>query len=178
MSDFNEMNVGLRWYVAHTYSGYENKVKTNLEKIVENRSLQEMITDIRIPTETVVESDGGREKEVESKIFPSYVLIKMVMTDETWHLVRNVRGVTGFVGSGNKPIPLTDDEIAAMGVEKREVMVTYEIGDNVRITDGALESFLGIVEEIDVERQKVRVVVSMFGRETPVELDLDQIESI
>ena len=178
MSDINEMNEGLRWYVAHTYSGYENKVKTNLEKIIENRGLGHLITDIRIPTEIIVESDGGKEREVESKVFPSYVLVKMVMTDETWHLVRNVRGVTGFVGSGNKPIPLSDDEIAAMGVEKREVMVTYEIGDNVRITDGALESFLGIVEEIDVERQKVRVVVSMFGRETPVELDLDQIESI
>jgi transcriptional antiterminator NusG len=128
--------------------------------------------------ETVTEITDSGTKTVERKVFPGYVLVKMVMTDETWHLVRNVRGVTGFVGSGNKPIPLTDDEIAAMGVEKREVMVTYEIGDNVRITDGALESFLGIVEEIDVERQKVRVVVSMFGRETPVELDLDQIESI
>ena len=115
---------------------------------------------------------------MERKVFPGYVLVKMVMTDETWHLVRNVRGVTGFVGSGNKAIPLTEAEIAALGVEKREVLVNYQVGDNVRITDGALESFLGTVEEIDMERQKVRVVVSMFGRETPVELDLDQIESI
>ena len=177
MSDFNEMNVGLRWYVAHTYSGYENKVKTNLEKIVENRGMQEMITDIRIPTETVVESDGGREKEVESKIFPSYVLIKMVMTDETWHIVRNIRGVTGFLGEGNKAIPLSEEDVLALGVEKREIVVSYQVGETVRITDGALESFLGVVDEIDLERNKVRVVVSMFGRETPVELELDQIEA-
>ena len=150
-----------KWYVAHTYSGYENTVKATIEKAVENRNM----------------GDAG-SKTVERKVFPGYVLVKMVMTDETWHLVRNVRGVTGFVGSGNKPIPLTEAEIASLGVEKREVLVTYQVGDNVRITDGALESFLGIVEEIDTERQKVRVVVSMFGRETPVELDLDQIESI
>ena len=111
-------------------------------------------------------------------MFPGYVLIKMLMTDESWCVVRNTRGVTSFVGPGSKPVPLTEDEVAALGVEKREVLVTYQVGDNVRITDGALESFLGIVEEIDTERQKVRVVVSMFGRETPVELDLDQIESI
>lgn len=128
--------------------------------------------------ETVTEITDSGSKTVERKVFPGYVLVKMVMTDETWHLVRNVRGVTGFVGSGNKAIPLTEAEIAALGVEKREVLVNYQVGDNVRITDGALESFLGTVEEIDMERQKVRVVVSMFGRETPVELDLDQIESI
>ena len=150
-----------KWYVAHTYSGYENTVKATIEKAVENRNMGDLILAVNIPLETV-----------------GYVLVKMVMTDETWHLVRNVRGVTGFVGSGNKPIPLTEAEIASLGVEKREVLVTYQVGDNVRITDGALESFLGIVEEIDTERQKVRVVVSMFGRETPVELDLDQIESI
>ena len=140
--------------------------------------MADLILGVNIPMETVTEITDSGTKTVERKVFPGYVLVKLIMTAETWHLVRNVRGVTGFVGSGNKPIPLTDDEIAAMGVEKREVLVTYEIGDNVRITDGALESFLGIVEEIDVERQKVRVVVSMFGRETPVELDLDQIESI
>jgi transcriptional antiterminator NusG len=173
------MSDNAKWYVIHTYSGYENAVKTSIEKFVTGRGMEDLILDMQIPMETVTEvTDSGVTKEVERKVFPGYVLVKMVMTDETWHLVRNVRGVTGFVGSGNKPIPLTDDEIAAMGVEKREVLVTYEIGDNVRITDGALESFLGIVEEIDVERQKVRVVVSMFGRETPVELDLDQIESI
>ncbi len=179
MSDINEMNEGLRWYVAHTYSGYENKVKTNLEKIIENRGLHDVITDIRIPTEVVVESDGGKEREVEAKVFPSYVLIKMVMTDDTWHLVRNVRGVTGFVGeASNKPIPLTEEEILALGMEKHEIVVLYNVGDHVRISDGPLASFTGVVEEIDAEKNKVTVVVSMFGRETPVELELDQVEVI
>ena len=167
-----------KWYVAHTYSGYENTVKATIEKAVENRNMGELIQAVNIPLETVTEITETGAKTVERKVFPGYVLVKMVMTDETWHLVRNVRGVTGFVGSGNKAIPLTDAEIAAMGVEKREVLVNYEVGSSVRITEGALESFLGTVEEIDTEREKVRVVVSMFGRETPVELDLDQIESI
>ena len=168
-----------RWYVAHTYSGYENAVKTTIEKFVANRHLEDMILDIQIPLEKVTEiNDAGVAKEVERKVFPGYVLIKMVMTDDTWHLVRNVRGVTGFVGSGNKAIPLTDEEIAALGVEKREVVVSYQVGDSVKITDGALESFIGTVEELDTERGKVRVVVSMFGRETPVELELDQVEPI
>ena len=165
-------------YEAHTYSGYENTVKATIEKAVENRNMGELIQAVNIPLETVTEITETGAKTVERKVFPGYVLVKMVMTDETWHLVRNVRGVTGFVGSGNKAIPLTDAEIAAMGVEKREVLVNYEVGSSVRITEGALESFLGTVEEIDTEREKVRVVVSMFGRETPVELDLDQIESI
>ena len=146
----------MKWYVAHTYSGYENTVAV----------------------ETVTEITDNGPKTVERKVFPGYVLVKMVMTDETWHLVRNIRGVTGFVGSANKAIPLTDEEIAALGVEKREVMVSYAVGDNVKITDGALESFIGTVEEIDTERSKVRVVVSMFGRETPVELELDQVEPL
>ena len=167
-----------KWYVAHTYSGYENTVKATIEKAVENRNMGELIQAVNIPLETVTEITETGAKTVERKVFPGYVLVKMVMTDETWHLVRNVRGVTGFVGSGNKAIPLTDAEIAAMGVEKREVLVNYEVGSSVRITEGALESFLGTVEEIDTEREKVRVVVSLFGRETPVELDLDQIESI
>ena len=167
-----------RWYVAHTYSGYENTVKSTIEKAVENRNMGDLILEVNIPMETVTEVTDNGPKTVERKVFPGYVLVKMVMTDETWHLVRNVRGVTGFVGSGNKPIPLTEAEIASLGVEKKEVVVNYAVGDNVRITDGALESFLGVVEEIDLERQKVRVIVSMFGRETPVELDLDQIESI
>ena len=176
MSNINEMNVGPRWYVAHTYSGYENKVKTNLEKVIANRGLGDMIFDIRIPVETVVEKKGDVEKTVELKVFPSYVYIKMVMNDETWHVVRNIRGVTGFLGEGNKAIPLSEADVAALGVEKREVVVSYQEGDTVRITDGALESFLGTVEEIDLDRSKVRVVVSMFGRETPVELELDQVE--
>ncbi len=167
-----------KWYVAHTYSGYENTVKATIEKAVENRNMSELIQGVNIPMETVTEITDSGPKVVERKVFPGYVLVKMVLTDETWHLVRNVRGVTGFVGSGNKPIPLTEEEIAGLGVEKREVLVGYEIGDSVKITDGALESFLGVVEEIDLARSKVRVMVSMFGRETPVELDLDQIESI
>ena len=167
-----------RWYVVHTYSGYENTVKATIEKAVENRNMGDLILAVNIPLETVTEITDSGSKTVERKVFPGYVLVKMVMTDETWHLVRNVRGVTGFVGTGNKAIPLTEEEIASLGVEKKEVLVDYEAGQSVRITDGALESFLGTVEEIDTERQKVRVVVSMFGRETPVELDLDQIESI
>ena len=168
-----------KWYVVHTYSGYENAVKTSIEKFVTGRGMEDQILRIEIPMETVTEvTESGETKQVERKVFPGYVLVKMVMTDETWHLVRNVRGVTGFVGSGNKAIPLTEDEIASLGVEKREVVVGYQVGDNVKITDGALESFLGTVEEIDLDRSKVRVVVSMFGRETPVELELDQIEPV
>ena len=168
-----------KWYVIHTYSGYENAVKTSIEKFVNGRNMQDLILRMEIPMETVTEvTDSGTMKEVERKVFPGYVLIKMVMTDEAWHLVRNVRGVTGFVGSGNKAIPLTDEEIAALGVEKREVVVGYQAGDNVKIIDGALESFIGTVEEVDVDRNKVRVVVSMFGRETPVELELDQVEAL
>ena len=170
------MSDGAQWYVVHTYSGYENTVKATIEKYVENRGLQDLIHEISIPLETVTEITDNGPKEVERKVFPGYVLVKMVMNDETWHVVRNIRGVTGFLGEGNKAIPLSDADVAALGVEKREVVVSYQEGDTVRITDGALESFLGTVEEIDLERGKVRVVVSMFGRETPVELDLDQVE--
>ena len=167
-----------KWYVAHTYSGYENTVAASIEKAVENRGMHELIHEVNIPMETVTEITDNGPKTVERKVFPGYGLGKMVMTDETWHLVRTVRGVTGFVGSGNKAIPLTDEEIAALGVEKREIVVGYQVGDSVKITDGALESFLGTVEEIDLDRSKVRVVVSMFGRETPVELELDQVEPV
>ena len=165
-----------KWYVAHTYSGYENTVAASIEKAVENRGMHELIHEVNIPMETVTEITDNGPKTVERKVFPGYVLVKMVMTDETWHLVRNVRGVTGFVGSGNKAIPLTDEEIAALGVEKREIVVGYQVGDSVKITDGALESFLGTVEELDLERGKVRVMVSMFGRETPAEVELGQVE--
>ena len=168
----------MKWYVAHTYSGYENTVAVSIEQAVENRNMHDVIAEVSIPMETVTEITDNGPKTVERKVFPGYVLVKMVMTDETWHLVRNIRGVTGFVGSANKAIPLTDEEIAALGVEKREVMVSYAVGDNVKITDGALESFIGTVEEIDTERSKVRVVVSMFGRETPVELELAQAEPV
>ena len=166
------------WYVVHTYSGYENTVKATIEKYVENRHLQDLIHEISIPLETVTEITENGPKDVQRKVFTGYVLVKMIMTDETWHVVRNIRGVTGFLGSGNKPIPLSEDDIASLGVEKREIVVQYQVGDNVRITDGALESFLGVVEEIDLDHGKVRVMVSMFGRETPVELELDQIEPV
>ena len=167
-----------KWYVAHTYSGYENTVAVSIEKAVENRNMGDLIHEVSIPMETVTEITENGPKTVERKVFPGYVLVKMIMTDETWHLVRNIRGVTGFVGSANKAIPLTEDEIAALGVEKREVVVSYAEGDSVKITDGALASFIGVVDEIDLERSKVRVVVSMFGRETPVELELDQVEPL
>ncbi len=166
-----------KWYVAHTYSGYENAVKTSIEKFVTNRNLQDMILRIEIPMEKVTEvTEAGVMKEVERKVFPGYVLIKMVMTDDTWHLIRNIRGVTGFVGSANKAIPLTEDEVLALGMEKHEIVVLYHVGDTVRITDGPLASFNGVVEEIEPEKNKVSVIVSMFGRETPVELELDQVE--
>ena len=170
---------GARWYVAHTYSGYENKVKTNLEKIVENRSLQNKIFDIQIPTVIEVVQDGEVTKEVESKVFPSYVMIKMIMTDETWHVVRNITGVTGFVGPGSRPIPLSDDEVAAMGVEKPATTVlTFEVGDSVKIISGALNGFIGRVEEISDDKKKIKVMASMFGRETPVELESSSVERI
>ena len=168
----------LKWYVAHTYSGYENTVAVSIQQAVENRNMHDLIAEVSIPLETVTEITDNGPKTVERKVFPGYVLVKMIMTDETWHLVRNIRGVTGFVGAANKAIPLTDEEIAALGVEKREVVVGYAVGDSVKITDGALASFIGTVEELDTERGKVRVVVSMFGRETPVELELDQVETI
>ena len=180
MSDINEMNEGLRWYVAHTYSGYENKVKTNLEKIVENRGLGSLITDIRIPTEIVVESDGGKEREVESKVFPAYVLIKMVMTDETWHVVRNIRGVTGFVGPGSKPVPLSEEEVAAIIREEPEVTTAsvLAVGDRVSIIDGVFNGYSGVLSAIDDENGKVTVIVSTVGRDIPVNLDKKYVEKI
>ena len=165
-----------RWYVVHTYSGYENKVATNLEKIVENRKLHDWIHEIRVPTETVTEIKDNKKREVERKIFPGHVLVKMVMTDDSWYVVRNTRGCTGFVGPNGKPIPLTEEEVNALGVEKREIEVNYAAGDTVRIVDGPLENFTGVVDEVDLEKNKVRVTISMFGRETPVELELDQAE--
>ena len=171
------MSDSAKWYVIHTYSGYENAVKTSIEKFVTGRNMEDMILRMEIPMETVTEvTDSGATKEVERKVFPGYVLIKMVMTDDTWHLVRNVRGVTGFVGSANKPIPLTEEEVLAMGMEKHEIVGKYNVGDHVKIVDGPLASFTGIVEEIEPEKNRVSVMVSMFGRETPVDLELDQVE--
>ena len=171
------MSDSAKWYVIHTYSGYENAVKTSIEKFVTGRNMEDKILRIEIPLETVTEvTESGSSKEVERKVFPGYVLIKMVMTDDTWHLVRNVRGVTGFVGSANKPIPQTEEEVLAMGMEKHEIVVRYNVGDHVKIVDGPLASFTGVVEEIEPEKNRVSVMVSMFGRETPVELELDQVE--
>ena len=171
------MSDSAKWYVIHTYSGYENAVKTSIEKFGTGRGMEDMILRMEIPMETVTEvTDSGAMKEVERKVFPGYVLIKMVLTDDTWHLVRNVRGVTGFVGSANKPIPLSEEEVLAMGMEKHEIVVKYNVGDHVRIVDGPLASFTGVVEEIEPEKNRVSVMVSMFGRETPVDLELDQVE--
>lgn len=171
-----------KWYVVHTYSGYENAVKTSIEKFVTGRGMEDQILRIEVPVETVTEvSESGEAKEVERKVFPGYVLVKMVMTDETWHLVRNVRGVTGFVGfvdSNNKAIPLTEEEVLAMGMEKHEIIVKYAVGDHVRIVDGPFSTFTGVVEEIEPEKNRVSVMVSMFGRETPVEMELDQVETL
>lgn len=168
----------VRWYVIHTYSGYENKVASNLEKTVENRQLQDLIQEIRVPTEMITEIKDGKKREVERKIYPSYVLVKMALTNESWYVVRNIRGCTGFVGPTSKPIPLTDEEVARMGVEKKTVEVSYQVGDSVHIVDGPLEGFVGTVEEVDLDKNRVRVTVSMFGRETPVELELDQAELV
>ena len=167
-----------RWYVVHTYSGYENAVAATIVKAAENRKMQDLILDVNIPMETITEISDSQTKTVDRKVFPGYVLIKMILTDESWHLVRNVRGVTGFVGSANKPVPLTEDEIAGLGVEKHEVIVGYEVGSAVKVTDGPLDGFKGVVDEIEVDKNRVRVIVSMFGRETPVDLDFDQVEAI
>ena len=178
MSDINEMNEGLKWYVAHTYSGYENKVKTNLEKIVENRGLGNLITDIRIPTEVVVESDGGKEREVEVKIFPAYVLVKMVMTDETWHVVRNISGVTGFVGPGSKPVPLSEEEAAAIIKDEpdRTETTAFAVGDTVNIIDGVFRGYSGKLSAMNEETGEVTVIVSTVGRDIPVNLDKKYVE--
>lgn len=167
-----------KWYVVHTYSGYENKVKANIEKIVENRDMQDYILDVVVPMEEQIEIKDGKKKATLKKVFPGYVLVKMIMSDDSWYVVRNTRGVTGFVGPGSKPVPLSDDEVRMMGVEQFETVVDYEVGDSVRVIDGPLESFIGTIEEISVDKKKVRVIVSMFGRETPVELDFVQIQKL
>ncbi|MDR0904717.1 MAG: transcription termination/antitermination protein NusG [Oscillospiraceae bacterium] len=166
-----------RWYVVHTYSGYENAVATTVEKAAENRNMTDLIIEVNIPTETVTEVIDGVSKTSERKTYPGYVLIKMVMTDDSWHLVRNVRGVTGFVGENNKAIPLTEEEIRQMNLEKHELVIGYEVGSLVKVIDGPLAGFSGTVDEIEADKSRVKVIVSMFGRETPVDLDFDQIEA-
>ena len=177
-----------RWYVIHTYSGYENKVADSIQKIVENRGMQDLILDVKVPTEIVTEiREDKSTREVERKIFPGYVLVKLAvfydddglpkMTDETWYVIRNTRGCTGFVGPESKPVPLTEEEIIKLGVEKRSIEVSYEVGDTVNIMDGIMDGFSGTVQEIDLENNMVKVTVSaFFGRETMVELELDQVE--
>ena len=167
-----------RWYVVHTYSGYENKVKTDLEKTIKNRELEDFFFDIVVPMEEQIEIKDGKRKTNLKKVFPGYVLVKMIVTEESWYIVRNTRGVTGFVGSGTDPIPLTNEEIRNMGFEATVVNVDYDVNDTVRVVNGPLASFIGTVQEINKDKNKVKVLVSMFGRETPVELEFSQVEKI
>ena len=167
-----------QWYVVHTYSGYENKVAQNLTTIIENRRLQELIQEVRVPTEMVPDIKDGKERMVERKLFPGYVLVKMMMTDDSWYVVRNTRGVTGFVGPSSKPVPLTQTEVDSLGVDESVTTVDYAVGDSVEVLTGPLEGFVGLVESIDKAGGKVNVKVSMFGRETPAELELAQVKPI
>ena len=177
MSDINEMNVGPRWYVAHTYAGYENKVKANLEKIIENRGMGHLIYDIKIPVETIVEKDGDTEKVTEVKVFPSYVLVKMTMTEESWHAVRNITGVTGFVGPGSRPTPLTDAEVEALNIEeKRTEKLSNAVGDEVIVASGLFEGYNGVVQSISEDNKKVTVLVKRGRRDMPVELDANTVK--
>jgi len=166
------------WYVIHTYSGYENKVKVNLEKAIQNRGFEDVILEVKVPMEESIEVKNGKKKHVMKKRYPGYVMVKMILDDETWYVVRNTRGVTGFVGPGSKPIPLTDKEVRAMGVENVPIKLDVEVGENVMVTSGPLESFVGVIKEVQPEKQKVKVVVSMFGRDTLVDLDFVQIKRI
>lgn len=167
-----------RWYVVHTYSGYENKVKTDLEKTIKNRELEDYFFDIVVPMEEQIEIKDGKRKANLKKVFPGYVLVKMIVTEESWYIVRNTRGVTGFVGSGTDPIPLTNEEIRNMGFETTIINVDYEVNDSVKVVNGPLSGFIGTVQEINKEKNKVKVMVSMFGRETPVELEFSQVEKV
>lgn len=168
-----------KWYVAHTYSGYENKVKANIEKSVENRGIENLIQKVEVPLEDVIEEKNGEEKVVKRKIFPGYVVVKMIMNDESWYVVRNTRGVTGFVGPGSKPVPLSDEEVAKMGVDSvRRSEVAFSVGDEVEITSGPMEGFTGKIAECDSERRKLTVMVAMFGRETPAEVDFSQVKTL
>ena len=167
-----------RWYVVHTYSGYENKVKANLEKTIENRNLEALIHDIQVPMEEVVEEKDGKQKVSLKKKFPGYVLIKMLMTDESWYVVRNTRGVTGFVGPGSKPVPLSDEEVESMGVLEIPVEIDLEIGESIKIISGPLRESVAIIQEIILEKRKVKALVDMFGRETLAELEFNQVEKL
>ena len=172
------MSDGANWYVVHTYSGYENKVAATIQKSVENRGLQDLILDVRVPMETVTEIRDTGPKEVERKLFPGYVLVKMYMTDESWYIVRNTRGVKSFVGPGSKPVPLTDQEVMSLGVESMEIKLSFEVGDNVKVIDGPFDGNIGVVDEISLAKGTVRINISMFGREIPVELNFNQVASL
>lgn len=172
------MSEEAKWYVVHTYSGYENKVKANIEKVVENRSMQELILDVAVPMEEQIEIKDGKKKASLKKVFPGYVLVKMIMSDESWYVVRNTRGVTGFVGPGSKPVPLTDEEVENMGVTEKPVEINLEVGETVRVISGPLENFVALIQEINTEKHKIKGLVNMFGRETPVELEYNQVEKL
>jgi transcriptional antiterminator NusG len=167
-----------KWYVVHTYSGYENKVKANIEKTIENRNLYDWIDNVEVPMEEQVEIKDGKKKVSLKKVFPGYVLIHMVMTDDSWYVVRNTRGVTGFVGPGSKPVALTDEEVMSMGIAEKTVNVDVEVGENIKVKSGPLENFTAVIQEINAEKRKIKALVNMFGRETPVELDFNQIEKL
>ena len=167
-----------KWYVVHTYSGYEDKVAQNLETIVENRRLQDLICEVKVPVEITNEVKNGKEVEVKHKLFPGYVIVKMVMTDDSWYVVRNTRGVTGFVGPSSKPSPLSQAEVDALGVDVREMTVDYAVGENVEIADGPMAGYIAVVEKIDTAAKRVTVKVNMLGRETPVELELAQVKPV
>ena len=176
--DGSDLSKKAKWYVVHTYSGHENKVKVNMEKMAENRGMQNLILSVVVPTEDRVEIKNGQRKVKTRKIFPGYVLVKMVVTSESWYLVRNTQGVTGFVGHGSEPIPLTDEEVRRMGIEKVYIDLDIEPSDNVKVINGPFESFMGVVEEVNMDRQVLRVKISMFGRDTPVELEFGQVDKI
>lgn len=169
---------GAKWYVVHTYSGHENKVKVNIEKLVENRGMQDIVFEVLVPKEEHIEIKNGKKTVKEKKKFPGYVIVHMIMTDESWYLVRNTRGVTGFVGPGTKPIPLSDREVKSLGVAVAMPKIDLEKGDSVKVIDGPFENFMGSVDEINNEKHKIKAYISMFGRETLVELDFDQVEKV
>ncbi len=177
-NEISEKSNEFKWYVVHTYSGYENKVKANIEKIIENRGMQNLIHEVSVPVQEVVELKNGQKKTVQRKVFPGYVLLKMIMNDETWYVVRNTRGVTSFVGPGSKPVPLTDQEVADMGIEQYVHSFDYELGEAIRVSNGPFADSVGLIKEINPSKKSVVVSLSMFGRETPVELDYTQIEKI
>lgn len=166
------------WYVVHTYSGYENKVKVDIEKTIENRKLQDEILEVRVPLEDVVEMRNGVKKQVSRKMFPGYVLIHMIMNDDTWYVVRNTRGVTGFVGPGSKPVPLTDEEMTPLGIQKEDIVVDFEEGDTVTVTGGAWEGTVGMIQTINMAKQSLTINVDLFGRETPVEISFAEVKKM